>query len=173
MAEGITKEEQLLFRQVMGRFATGITVITAQENGRILGMTANAFMAGSLIPPLCMVCINRTAQMHACLERTSRYAVSFLREDQQHLSDHFANRPDAKFNPEFVELDGMPVLARCVGSLCADVTAQTDCGDHSLFIGKISRMQSGSGMPLLFFSGRYGTVDRDQMITESVPPSFW
>src|SRR5688500_8077848 len=83
---------QRLFRQVMGRFATGVTVVTTRLNGETFGMTANAFMAGSLEPMLCVVSINHAAQMHGRLRAAGHYGVSFLTDGQQHLAAHFAGK---------------------------------------------------------------------------------
>ena len=98
-------QQQRLFRQVMGRFATGVTVITTRVDTETFGMTANAFMAGSLEPMLCVVSINHSAQMHARLRRAGHFGVSFLTQQQQHLAAHFAGRPLARLIPDF-ELRG-------------------------------------------------------------------
>src|SRR4051812_38865036 len=81
-----------LFRKVMSRFATGVTVITTDVGGEVFGMTANAFMAGSLTPPLCVISIARSAKMHARLVESRRFGVSFLAEPQAPLAQHFAGR---------------------------------------------------------------------------------
>jgi flavin reductase (DIM6/NTAB) family NADH-FMN oxidoreductase RutF len=96
-------DRQLLFRQVMGRFATGVTVVTTCVGEETFGMTANAFMAGSLEPMLCVVSINRAAQMHSRLLQAGHYGVSFLTQLQQHLlrilqvGDSTVSNPNSKF----------------------------------------------------------------------------
>jgi flavin reductase (DIM6/NTAB) family NADH-FMN oxidoreductase RutF len=173
MSAGESREEQKLFRQIMGRFATGITVITTVLDDAVFGMTANAFMAGSLVPPLCVISIGCNAQMHERLKASRRFGVSFLNEEQQHLSGHFAGRIFEGLEPDFAEIDGMPVLNRAVATLAADVVSTAACGDHTLFIGQISHMKLGSGMPLLFHGGRYATVRRAEGAEEIEAPAFW
>jgi flavin reductase (DIM6/NTAB) family NADH-FMN oxidoreductase RutF len=170
---GQTAEDRLLFRKVMGRFATGITVITTELGGKIHGMTANAFMAGSLDPPLCIVSVRCTAQMHARLLETGKFGVSFLNEQQQHLSNHFAGRQFEGLEPDFVELNGVPVLNRAVAALAAETASRADCGDHTLFIGRITRMDLGAANPLLFYGGRYAFLDPMHGVQDFEAPAFW
>jgi flavin reductase len=162
-----------LYRSIMGRFATGITVITTEAGGEPHGMTANAFMAGSLEPPLCVISVRKEARLHDYVSSCGRYGVSFLTEEQQHLSDHFAGRRLPGVAPEFVDVDGLPVLHRALAVIVADVVDTADCGDHTLFIGRISRMQASSGPPLLFYSGRYARIDNSDPIERISPPTFW
>jgi flavin reductase (DIM6/NTAB) family NADH-FMN oxidoreductase RutF len=162
-----------LFRQVMGRFATGVTVVTTTGSNQIYGMTANAFMAGSLDPMLCVISINRTAQMHERLLRAGHFGVSFLSEWQQHLSAHFAGQRLGAIGPEFTYRGLTPILARAVAAVTADVVDTTECGDHTLFIGQINHMETAVGRPLLFYRGRYARIDLSNSIEEADPPEFW
>lgn len=162
-----------LYRQVMGRFATGITVITTRVDGRVHGMTANAFMAGSLEPPLCLISVRHEAKIHAFLRVSGRYGVSVLSEEQQYLSNHFAGRRLPGVRPEFDTLAGVPVLQRAVAVVAAEVVNTVECGDHTLFVGHILEMDCVSKPPLLFCNGRYARIDREQPIEEFVPHTFW
>jgi flavin reductase (DIM6/NTAB) family NADH-FMN oxidoreductase RutF len=166
-------EFKQLFRKVMGRFATGVTVVTTITDDCVYGMTANAFMAGSLEPPLCVVSINRTAKLHARFPIGARFGVSFLSEWQQHLSSHFAGKRFDTALPEFTLRDGTPILSRAVGAVTAEVVATADCGDHTLFIGRITHLESALGRPLLFYGGRYARIDFANPIEEAEPPEFW
>ena len=162
-----------LFRRVMGRFATGVAVITTAVEDDVHGMTANAFMSASLSPPLCVVSIGKAARMHAHLHAAGHYGVSFLSEEQQHLSTHFSGRRLGGVRPGFVFHGRTPVLERAVGVLTADVLATPDCGDHTLFVGRIRHMEEAAHRPLLFFAGHYAAISRHQRIEEIEPPSFW
>lgn len=173
MSAAIKEVDGALYRQVMGRFATGITVITARVDGRVHGMTANAFMAGSLEPPLCLVSVRREAKIHALLQVAGCYGVSVLGEEQQYLSNHFAGRRMPGVRPEFDILAGVPVLQRAVAVIAAEVVNTVECGDHTLFVGHIREMACVLKPPLLFYGGRYARVDRDQPIEEFVPHTFW
>ncbi|MDX1440777.1 MAG: flavin reductase family protein [Rubricoccaceae bacterium] len=162
-----------LFRQVMGCFATGITVITTEIDGEVHGMTANAFMAGSLRPPLCVISVRNESRLCGMLHRSNVYGVSLLTEQQRHLSTHFAGQRLAAVAPEFRRCAGVPVLDRALAVIAADVVDTAACGDHTLFIGHIARMEAGEGKPLLFSRGRYARIDEDSPIERIVPPTFW
>jgi flavin reductase (DIM6/NTAB) family NADH-FMN oxidoreductase RutF len=85
----------------MSRFATGVTVITVREGDHVRGMTANAFMSGSLEPPLLVVSVAKRARMHACLLAAERFGVNILAEKQEEVSEHFAGRLNPGFSPAF------------------------------------------------------------------------
>lgn len=163
-----------LFRDVMGRFATGVTVVTAATSARTFGMTANAFMAVSLMPPLCVVSVNRSAAMHGRLLEARRFGVSVLAEGQQDLANHFAGRRLAEITPEFIPCAETPVLRDAVAVIVADVVDATDCGDHTLFVGEIRAMtvEDGDARPLLFYRGRYARLGEAE--AEEAPiSSYW
>lgn len=167
-------DPQRLFRDVMGRFATGVTVVTTSIGGEVHGMTANAFMAGSLDPLLCVVSIRRAALMHARLLEARRYGISFLSDQQRHFAAHFAGRRFDGLAPEFEFRGRTPVLRRALASLTASVVETVECGDHTLFIGAIETMtRGGDDPPLLFFGGRYGQLARSAGLDSLTPPGFW
>jgi flavin reductase len=176
LAQPLPQEQRLTtqrFRQVMGRFATGVTVITTTIEDQVYGMTANAFMAGSLEPMLCVISVNHSAQMHERLMRSRQFGVSFLSEWQQHLSAHFGGRKLDKLRPEFTFLGTTPVLTRAIASLAATVVNTAECGDHTLFIGRLTHLETAPGRPLLFYGGRYARVDSSNGSEAVDPPEFW
>jgi len=163
-----------LFRQVMGRFATGVTVVTTTVGEQIHGMAANAFMAGSLEPPLCVVSISRTARMHEQLSVSRRFGISILSQEQHHLSNHFAGRPLPGMQPEFMHRAGMPVIHNSIAVLVAKIIDLYECGDHTLFIGQIEFMELGrSTAPIVFFSSGYARIATGEPIEDFAPPAFW
>ena len=167
-------ERQGLFRQVMGRFATGVTVVTTRVGEETFGMTANAFMAGSLEPMLCIVSINRAAQMHSRLQQAGHYGVSFLTQLQQHFAAHFAGKRLHGLTPEFEIRGRTPILRRSLASVTAEVAETVECGDHTLFVGRIQDLIiRDAARPLLFFGGRYAAVDIGAPIDDAKPPEFW
>jgi flavin reductase (DIM6/NTAB) family NADH-FMN oxidoreductase RutF len=158
----------------MGRFATGVTVVTTEIDGEPFGMTANAFVAGSLEPMLCIVSINHTAQMHARLRQAGHYGVSFLSQEQQHFAAHFAGKRLDGLKPEFERYGRTPLLKRALAAVTATIVETAECGDHTLFIGRINDLISGdAARPLLFFGGRYGRLDLRAPIDGARPPEFW
>ena len=162
-----------LFRRVMGSFASGVTIITARDGGEVRGMTANAFMSGSLEPPLCVISVAKRAHMHALLMRAEKFGVSMLAEDQEALSDHFAGRATPEVAVAFEDFRGVPLLGDVCARLAADVVARHDCGDHTLFIGRILRMEASDRPPLLYHSGRYAALDKKRVEHDFPTPEFW
>ena len=150
-----------LFRKVMGKFATGVTVITTVHDERVYAMTANAFMSGSLDPPLCVVSIDKRARLHAALCQSRHFGVSKLRQEQQSLSMHFGGKHSPTLQVSFDYFGPTPVLSSALARIVVVVVALHDCGDHTLFVGRIRFMDCGEGNPLLFFDGKYWTLDSE------------
>lgn len=151
-----------LFRDAMGKFATGITVITTKLGEEVHGMTANAFMSVSLDPPLVVISIGEKASMLDRIEQSKSFAVNILAEDQQYLSQHFAGqRQDGKEIP-FIELEGYPVLDETVAQIVCDVVNTHVEGDHTLFIGQVKAIQLSDKNPLLYFSSKYNKLAEEQ-----------
>jgi flavin reductase (DIM6/NTAB) family NADH-FMN oxidoreductase RutF len=160
------------FRRVMGRFATGVTVITARAHGEVRGMTANAFMSGSLEPPLCIISVTKRAHMHAQLEAAGAFAVNILTVGQENYANHFAGRPIPDLHPPFADVDGVPTLADASARIVAELASTTDCGDHTIFIGHIRWMAADDRPPLLYHAGRFAYLVPAH--GEDVPhPEFW
>lgn len=163
-----------VFRDAMGRFATGVTVVTTSIDGEIFGMTANAFMAGSLEPLLCVVSIRRAALMHDRLMTARHFGISFLGERQRHFAAHFGGRRVDHLAPEFEHRGPTPVLRRSLAVVTASLVDTAACGDHTLFVGAIESMTLGADdPPLLFYAGRYGQLARSAVLESITPPGFW
>lgn len=95
-----------LFRNAMGKFATGVTVISTEHNGDIHGMTANAFMSISLNPKLVLISIGEKAKMLEKIQQSKKYAVNILSHDQQVLSMNFAGQLEKPVDVQFEQLGG-------------------------------------------------------------------
>jgi flavin reductase (DIM6/NTAB) family NADH-FMN oxidoreductase RutF len=145
-------------RQVMGRFATGVTVVTTVHRETIHGMTANAFLSVSLRPPLVLVSLGR-CRMSEMLPLTRRYGVSVLAHDQEHFAAHFAAQRQSPVEPSFVWHEGLPLLDGALAHLACRVVDVHPAGDHVLWIGEVEHLRhDDDGEPLLFYTGRFGTV---------------
>ena len=144
----------------LGRFATGVTVVTTVHEGSIRGMTASAFMSVSLNPPLVLVSVDKRANLHSMLAPGKHYGVSILKADQAEYSQHFAGFGAADLQPEFVWVDGVPLLKDVLAHLIARVVDAHEAGDHTLFIGEVEHLAWWDGDPLLYFGGRYGDLQR-------------
>ena len=145
------------FRQVMGRFATGVTVVTTVERDVVHGMTANGFLSVSLRPPLVLVSLGR-CRMNEMLPRSGRYGVSMLAHDQLHFAAHFAAQKTSPVEPTFVWQDGLPLLDGALAHLGCRVVDVHRAGDHVLWIGEVQYIDHRDDEPLLFYTGRFGTL---------------
>ena len=145
------------FRQVMGRFATGVTVITTIERDTVHGMTANGFLSVSLRPPLVLVSLGR-CKMNEMLPRSGRYGISVLSQAQQHFAAHFAAQKRSPVEPTFTWQNGLPLLEGAIAHLVCRVVDVHRAGDHVLWIGEVEYIDHRDDEPLLFYTGRFGTM---------------
>jgi flavin reductase len=152
------------FRDTVGMFTTGITVVTAVSARLGHGMTANAFASVSLDPLLVLVCVVRDALMHKVLEEAGRFAVSVLAAGQEDLARYFSDSGRPSGMAQFVPVGwhpgpvtGAPLLDGALAYLECDVEAAYDGGDHTVFLGRVRRVEraNADGDPLLYFGGRY------------------
>jgi|TARA_B100000809_G_scaffold168225_1_gene165564 flavin reductase (DIM6/NTAB) family NADH-FMN oxidoreductase RutF len=149
-----------LQRTIMGRFATGVTVVTMKAGDTLWGMTANAVTSLSLDPSLVLVCVDKTTQTHEFLNQAGAFAMNILAEDQEELSNRFATPGPKEFGDlDFVEGEtGSPVLAGTLGYVDCTLKEVLAGGDHDIFIGEIVHGEDrvgeeGAGRPLLYFGG--------------------
>lgn len=143
------------FRNALGRFASGVTVVTTYHEDRPHGMTANAFVSVSLEPPLVLVSVGNQATMHRLLPLTGRFGVSVLAEDQEVLSNHFAGRTVEGLHIRFTERLGVPLLEGAVAYFVVRIVDPHPAGDHTLFIGEVEYFEARDQRPLLFYAGKY------------------
>ena len=156
-ADGAVTET--LFRRVMASFVTGVTVITTQVRGEVRGMTANAFMSGSLEPPLCVISVGKKARMHAFLLEAGHFGVNVLARGQELLIGHFAGRPVEGLDPKYEYAGDTPVFAHANATIAATVTARHDCGDHTLFVGHIFALRHSDGLsPIVLHVGKLASL---------------
>ncbi|WHZ05653.1 flavin reductase family protein [Neobacillus sp. YX16] len=143
------------FRQAMGRFATGVTVITTEVEGEVHGMTANAFMSVSLNPKLVVISIGERAQMLEKIKNSKKFAVNILSGEQKEYSMLFAGQIKEKREINFDDLAGLPVLTGAIAQVACEVVNEHIAGDHTLFIGKVIDIKIEEREPLMFFNGQY------------------
>lgn len=163
------------FRDAMGQFATGVVVISTESEGEAHAMTANAFMSGSLEPPLVLVSVACTARACERIRAAGAFGISVLTCTQQAVSNHFAGKPSPDHAPAFDRLSGLPVVAGASVQLSADLRHDYPCGDHTLFVGQVRALRrvGESGAPLLFHAGRYGRIAHPDWSAGSLPDGFW
>ena len=148
------------FRNALGRFASGVTIVTALDGEKTHGMTANAFVSVSLDPPLVLVSIDNRSKIHRILSGAGRFGVSVLAEDQRNLSEHFAGR--AVREVRFVNRAGTPVVEGAIAYFVVHVVDVHAAGDHTLYIGCVEHYEARNDKPLLFFGGKYGQLRGDE-----------
>ena len=157
------------FRNALGRFATGVTVITTDFKGQVYGMTANAFMSVSLSPPLILISVDNKAHLNGYLTANGRYGVSILAEKHEHLSRHFAGRPIDGLEITFIRKSNMSVLAEAVAHLVAKVVQVYPAGDHTLYLGQVEHLEWREEKPLLFYAGQYGQLHLEPKVLLEPP----
>jgi flavin reductase len=150
------------FRDAMGRFASGVVVITTGLGDDAHAMTANAFMSGSVEPPLVVISVDRQAKMHDKIQAAGTFGISILTEQQPSASDHFAGREVPDYVPQFERLLHVPVLAGACVQLAAELRHAYPCGDHTLYVGEVRQLvlSKEHTAPLLYLQGRYHALAR-------------
>jgi 3-hydroxy-9,10-secoandrosta-1,3,5(10)-triene-9,17-dione monooxygenase reductase component len=150
------------FRNVVGRFATGVTVIATEVDGEIRAMTANSFTSLSLDPPLVLFCAGKTTKMGQLVHAAAGFSVNILREDQQSISTYFAGGWKESQPPafHFLPWHGGPRLDECAAALGCVMHTILEGGDHWIVIGRVLELHHGieSCDPLVFYGGRYGSL---------------
>jgi flavin reductase (DIM6/NTAB) family NADH-FMN oxidoreductase RutF len=157
-----------LFLNVMGKFASGVTVITSEDEGSVCGLTANSFTSVSVEPPLVLFCADLDSRTCMQLSRHGTgFTVNILGEDQQQLSNKFAN-PELTIE-ERLEGEtyrsaetGGPIFEDSPAWLECELEDKHESGDHIIYIGKVLRGDvRGEMKPLLYYEGQYGTFSSD------------
>ena len=156
------------FRRVMGRFVTGVTVVSTFDGDRPFGITVNALSSVSLDPPLVMVALDRRRFLTPIVRAAGRYAVNILSEDQQGLSDCFAGAPVEPGRLDFcgaawhAGTTGLPLIDGAIATLECTVVETFSAGDHDLFIGEVDVLAGAAEdtMPLLYYRRRYLRIER-------------
>lgn len=158
--------EPPLFRQLLGRFATGVTVITARAaNGDPIGMTANSLASVSLDPPLVLVSVEKVHEMHSALAGATHWVFNILSSEQEALSRRFAGAELNRFlGVSYHENDrGIPVIDGTVAHIECEKHAAVPGGDHTVFIGLVVGGDTGDTTdlrPLLYYRGGYAGLSR-------------
>jgi flavin reductase (DIM6/NTAB) family NADH-FMN oxidoreductase RutF len=167
------------YRGVLGRFVTGVTVVTALDEARDdgngpqpWGTTVNSFTSVSLEPPLVLVSIGHERSIHPLIERTRRFAVNVLGEGSEAISDCFAGAPSALPREAFCNADyrlgeqcGLPILGGAVAWVGCAVERVIEAGDHTLYIGRVveAGVADDAGWPLLYYRRHYLNIEHAEL----------
>ena len=153
------------FRDVLGRFASGVTVVTGTSHDEPVGLTCQSFSSVSLDPPLVLFIPAKTSRAWPLIQRSGKFCVNFLAADQAGLSNLMASRgidkfADVKWSPSPVT--GSPVLEGALAHIDCSIHAVHEAGDHYVVIGRVVDLitrDDGPQDPLLFYRGEYSTTD--------------
>jgi flavin reductase (DIM6/NTAB) family NADH-FMN oxidoreductase RutF len=149
--------DEARFRQAMGHFAGGVTVVTTEHEGELYGMTVSSFTSLSLKPSLVLICIDKTVPTHAAIAAAGCFVINILEKRQEHLSRRFAVTTNDKFkgvawhNGQL----GLPVLEGVLAVIECRVYNQYDGGDHTIYIGEVVDTEVFEGVPLLYYRRGY------------------
>jgi flavin reductase (DIM6/NTAB) family NADH-FMN oxidoreductase RutF len=155
--------DPLTMRQTVGRFVTGVTVISMEVDGEIRAMTANSFTSLSLDPPLVLFCLGKDTKAGVMIHNSPGFAVSILSRTQRDLSSYFAGLWSESAPPSFtfVNWEGGPRLEGCVAAMGCRMHAIHEGGDHWIVVGQViaTYRDEAAGEPLVFFGGKYVSLD--------------
>ena len=150
------------FRKLMGRWTTGVTIVTARSGEKIHGMTVSAFTEVSLDPPLVLVCCDKSSNTQQLMAEGGVFAVNILARDQEEVSNRFASKKD-EFR-RFEGLDyrsgetGSPLLAGALATLDCRVVAAHEAGDHVIYVGEVVGVEVSERAPLLHYRRAYRSL---------------
>jgi flavin reductase (DIM6/NTAB) family NADH-FMN oxidoreductase RutF len=149
-------------RQIMGKFATGVTVASTAIGDETWGMTANAVTSLSLDPPLVLLAVVRDSQSQPKFQEGKCFALNILTAEQEEISNRFAWSGPKDFSGlEYrTAATGAPILAHTLGWVDCKLVEILPGGDHDIFIGQILDGDCGDGEPLLYFAGGYARLAR-------------
>lgn len=151
-------ENGRVFRKALGRFGTGVTVVTTSTPEGPLGMTANSFSSVSMDPPLVLWSPSKFSKRYPHFERASHFAIHVLTTDQAEICNGFAKSSNAfdGLNWHFND-QNIPLIDGCLARFECQKSACHEGGDHMIMVGQVERAALSDGSPLMFFGGNFGS----------------
>ncbi len=145
------------FKLAMSHFASGVTVVTTEHDGRQYGMTVASFASLSLHPPLVLVCVEKSVKSHDAIASAGKFGVSILEAGQQDISNKFASRSDDKFAGVDVRTGelGVPLIGGALTAVECRLHETLPGGDHSIFVGEVVAIHTSEGVPLVYYRSGY------------------
>lgn len=148
------------FRNALGQFGTGVTVITCMTPTGPLGITANSFASVSLTPPLVLWSPAKSSTRYPFFMAAEHYAIHVIGEDQREICNAFSRQGDPFEQMDWTtSKDGVPLIDNCLSRFECQQSVCHDAGDHSIIIGHVRLVTTRPGKPLLFFGGSFGRFD--------------
>ena len=148
------------FRRALRRFASGVTVVTVEHDGELHGLTASAFASASLVPPLILVCLDKTSRTRALILEEGTFAVNILADHQEAISRSFSRTGTKPFDElaHRAGSTGDPVLDDAIAWLECRLDQMVETGDHDIFVGEVVACGDRDGAPLLYYDQRYRSL---------------
>jgi flavin reductase (DIM6/NTAB) family NADH-FMN oxidoreductase RutF/DNA-binding GntR family transcriptional regulator len=160
------------FRDVIGPFASGVTIITVAHDGKPYGTTASAVSSLSLEPPMVLICMNKASTTGQAIAAAGSFAINVLNEEQDALARRFATKDPDKFSgtPVTTGPHGQPLLGDALATIECQVVEDVTGGTHTVFLGEVRSATSQEGSPLAYFRGEFGRLElaRDRPIYEMI-----
>ena len=151
------------FRDIIGRFASGVTVITVEHEDQRYGTTASAVCSLSLEPPMLLVCLNKSSSTGQAIAAARHFAVNILGEGQADAAMRFAGKGDKFAGQRIVRgVAGQPLLGDALANLECRVAEEVTGGTHTVFLGEVEHATGGHGAPLAYFRGQFGRLELKQ-----------
>ena len=151
------KDTTRAYREALGRFATGIAVITCDSPVGPLGITANSFASVSLTPALVLWSPAKSSKRFEAFTKAQHYAIHIMSDTQSDICSGFAKVGDAFEGYDWRACSkGVPLISHCLARFECTQEAVHDAGDHAIVLGRVTRVGTQAGSPLMFYSGQYG-----------------
>lgn len=159
---GLPVVDEAVFRDVVGHFASGVTVITTADGEQLFGTTVSAVSSLSSDPPMMLICLNRSSVTHDAVRKTGRYAINILSAAQGEIARVFARKGDDKFAGigHTVTEHGLPLLNDTLASIECVVDETATGGTHTIFLGRVVSATARGGEPLAYYRGSFGKLEQ-------------
>lgn len=153
--------DQAIFRNVVGHFASGVTVITTAVNGQLYGTTASAVSSLSMEPPMMLACLNRSSSTHDRVVEAGVFGINILAEDQGGLAFHFGRKGEDKFSTVDYTLspEGVPLIDGALATIVCQVAETPTGGTHTVFLGLVTQAEAHNREPLAYYRGTMGRLE--------------
>jgi flavin reductase (DIM6/NTAB) family NADH-FMN oxidoreductase RutF len=145
------------FKMAMSHFASGVTIVTTEHDGKAYGLTVASFASLSLHPPLVLVCIENSVKSRDALSASKKFGVSILGSEQSDVSNRFASKVDDKFAGTATRRGelGLPLIDGALCSIECTLREELPGGDHTIFVGEVVDVRAREGAPLVYFRSGY------------------
>lgn len=150
------------FKKVMSRFVTGITIVTCGNKEEPHGLTVNSFNSVSLEPSLILFSIRNNSSSLPVIEKTGKFVVNILSNEQEHLSNFFASKLSNRKEilKDHFTIDGVPFIKEALGHVICQVENIFPGGDHKIIVGKVEKLNYQENLaPLIYYSGKYRSLN--------------